>query len=366
MEDQFSKGLVLGKLAPAEDNPIREAAGAKAEKILMVKLSSLGDVVQTLPVVHDILAVRAGAAVDWVVEEAFAPLVRRMAGVDRVLPMGERRWRQTRWKAETRLERSAFIELLQVRPYDAVIDFQGLMKSALVARRAVLSPRGFRATYANASEACGYEWPVRFMVDRAIPMARRIHAVARYRELAAAALGYDVDGPPVYGLQTRMSSRVASCGKTVVLAHGTTRPDNEWPVPRWVDLARQLAMLGYRIALPQSSDTELALCERIVDTLAHGVGAMADQVTVWPRMTLVEVLDAMSGVAGVIGVDSGLSHLAVALDLPHVQIFSQPRAWRAGPVGRNHQIAVGGMTAPDADMVWQAWLAVSRAVAPQC
>ena len=102
-------------------------------KVLLVKLSSLGDVIQTMPVVNDVLTALPDAQIDWVVEEAFAPLVGRVQGLRRVLPIGQRRWRKSFFQAETRAERRAFAAHLQTHTYDAVIDFQGLIKSALVA-----------------------------------------------------------------------------------------------------------------------------------------------------------------------------------------------------------------------------------------
>lgn len=321
-------------------------------KVLIVKLSSLGDVIQTMPVVHDLTLALPGVIIDWVVEEAFAPLVARVGGVRRVLPIAERRWRKSRWQGETRRERDAFYAQLQRESYDAVIDFQGLIKSALVARRARLADGGFRATYANASEACSYEWPVRWLLDRLVPMPKRIHAVARYRALAAGALAYEPASVPVYGLRPEMAAMDAGV-RGVVLAHGTTRPDNEWPEALWLALGRKLAQQGYRIWLPQAGGDELALANRLAT-------AIGPQAAVWPRLSLAQVMDRMATASGVIGVDSGLSHLAVALDLPHVQIFSQPRAWRAGPVGKLHQLAVGGDFAPDLDAVWQAWLRVTE------
>ncbi len=312
--------------------------------ILLVKLSSLGDVIQTMPVVHDVLQAFPGAQIDWVVEEAFAPLVKRVLGVRRVFAMAERRWRKSRSNPGTQREHEVFLADFQSQAYDAIIDFQGLIKSALVARQARLTATGFRATYANKSEACGYEWPVRFMLDRPLPMARRIHAVARYRTLAAAALDFKLAEPPVYPLQASPGEK----RQAVVLAHGTTRRDNEWPLDCWITLGQKLAAQGLSIALPQASDAELALAQAVAN-------AIGPQAVVWPRMGLPEVLDHMAACTGVVGVDSGLSHLAVALDLPHVQIFSQARAWRAGPVGKPHQTAVGGDAAPNVVTVWQAW-----------
>jgi heptosyltransferase-1 len=321
--------------------------------ILIVKLSSLGDVIQTIPVVHDLLQQFPDARIDWVVEEAFAPLLGRVQGLRRVLPIAQRRWRKSRWSANTRAQRATFDAQLKAQSYDAVIDFQGLLKSALVARAARLAPGGFSATYGNASDACGYEWPVRLLLQRALPMPQRIHAVSRYRLLAGLALGYEPDGAPRYPLATPPMPQQ----KSVVLAHGTTRADNEWPEADWLALARRLNFSGLRVALPHANALELARVTRLAD-------ALNGQADIWPRMELPQVLDQMAQSAGVIGVDSGLSHLAVALDLPHVQIFSQPRAWRAGPVGRTHQVAVGGAQAPDAATVWRAWQACADMPAP--
>jgi len=317
-------------------------------KVLIVKMSSLGDVVQTIPVVHDVLQQFPNASIDWVVEESFAALLARVQGLRRVMPIAQRRWRKSRWSHATRRERAAFIAALRQDDYDAVIDFQGLIKSAWVARQARLAPGGFSATYANASDACSYEWPVRWLLQRALPMPKRIHAVARYRLLASLALGYSVPPEVVYPL-TKPDGQRTHC---IVFAHGTTRIDNEWPKDHWVALGQRLVQQGFRIALPHSNNDELALVQRI----AAQLDGHAD---IWPRMGLAQVMDAMALSAGVIGVDSGLSHMAVALDLPHVQIFSQPRAWRAGPVGRAHQVAVGGDFVPDVDAVWKAWRAVA-------
>jgi heptosyltransferase-1 len=313
-------------------------------QILIVKMSSLGDVIQTIPVVHDVRQRFPAARIDWVVEENFAPLVRQVSGLQRVLPIAQRRWRKLRWSAQNRAERAAFDAQLQAQRYDAVIDFQGLIKSALEARAAGLSRDGFSATYGNASDACSYEWPVRLLLQRTLHMPQRIHAVSRYRLLAGMALGYEPEGAPHYPLP--IAPKPAQ--NSVVLAHGTTRADNEWPEANWLALARRLNASGLRVALPHANASEL---ERVT-RLAAALGGQAD---IWPRMDLTQVMEKMAQSAGVIGVDSGLSHLAVALDLPHVQIFSQPRAWRAGPVGRTHQVAVGGAQAPDVATVWRAW-----------
>jgi heptosyltransferase-1 len=325
-------------------------------RVLIVKLSSLGDVVQTMPVVHDILAAFPRAQIDWVVEEAFAPLVQEVSGVRRVLAIAQRRWRKSWFSAPTKAERAAFTQLLQAQDYDAVIDFQGLIKSALVARSAQLAKGGFRATYANASELCSYEWPVRWLLDRLVPMPKRIHAVARCRLLAAKALGYSTEGAATYPLMAWISASATQERLGVVLAHGTTRADNEWPESQWIALGQMLIAQGHTVELPRAGALELARVQRIADALGQSAH-------IWPALTLAEVARRMATCSGVVGVDSGLSHMAVALDVPHVQIFSQARAWRAGPVGCAYQVAVGGNAAPGVDAVWNAWQKVQAAYA---
>ena len=327
-------------------------------RILIVKLSSLGDVVQTLPVLHDVHAHVPGAQVDWAVEEGFQDLVRRASGVARVLPVAQRRWRNSRWSAATRAEVRAHRDALRDVAYDAVIDCQGLVKSAWVARQARLAPGGFSATFGNRSELCGWEWPVRWLLQRPIPMPARIHAVARTRLLAARALGYEspqlLEQPPVYPWRALPAREPPQ----VLLAHGTTRPDNEWPKSAWAELARRLAADGFDVLVPHASPAEEALAHAIASSAgAHG--------RVLPRLRLADLLDTMARCAGVVGVDSGLSHMGIALDLPLVQIFSQPRVWRAGPVGRAHQRAVGGDAAPGVDEAWSAWQACWDARPPR-
>lgn len=315
-------------------------------RVLIVKMSSLGDVVQALPLVHDLRTHVDGVVIDWVIEEGFAPLLAEALGIERIVPIALRRWRRQLFSAGMQRERRAFAAGLQLEAYDAVIDCQGLVKSALVARQARLAPGGHRYTYANGSELCGYEWPVRFMVDRPVAMDRRVHAVRRYRLLAARALSYDIaEAPP------RVDWRFApplSDGRDVLLAHGTTRSDNEWSEADWIAIGRRLAGAGLRVVLPQIGAVEAERVQRLA-------AAIGGDVAVLPAMQLDALARRMAGCVGVIGVDSGLSHLAVALGLCHVQIFSQPRVWRAGPVGSAFQLPVGGDAAPSADAVWAVW-----------
>ena len=314
-------------------------------KILIVKLSSLGDIIQTLPVVQDLHDHIPHAVIDWVAEESFADLLSAVPGIRFVHSCAQRRWRKSWWKSETRDQWHLFLNQLQSESYDVVLDAQGLIKSALITRQARLVQGGFRSTFGNASAQCGYERPVRWFVDRPIAMPWKIHAVDRTRLLAAKALGYSVDmDRPQYPMHALPRNQ----RRGIFIGHGTTRLENEWPSSCWLDLAQRAIADGHEILIPQSGAQEHARAKVWVETLGSHAQLL-------PPMKLSNLLAIMQSALGTISVDSGLGHLAVALGLPVVQIFSQPRIERAGPKGFPYQIAVGGDHAPDVDTVWNAW-----------
>jgi len=316
-------------------------------KILIVKLSSLGDVVHAMPAVQDIRAARGDSQIDWVVERGFAPLAQRCEGVRRVVACELRRWRKAPLAAQTRSEWRAFREELRSESYDAVIDLQGLTKSALVARVARLAPGGKRFALANQTEGSSYEAPTRWVADVAVRIEPHVHAITRSRELCAKALGYL---PPKWVRFGLKSSAVADGEpRCVAFVHGTSRDDKCWPETHWIELGHRLIAEGHTIGLPHGSEAERERGERIAQAL--GTGAQ-----VWPRLDLGQLTDRLAACAGVIGVDSGLSHIAVALDLPHVQIYNFDTAWRTGPLPpQRRQRAVFAHPAPTVDAVWQAW-----------
>lgn len=316
--------------------------------ILLVKLSSLGDVVHTLPVVQDIRRALPQARIDWVVERAFAPLVRRSAGIGRVIACDLRRWRKSPLSAQTRREWAAFKTELQTETYDAVIDLQGLSKSALVAWLARLQPTGRRYALANRTDGSGYEAPTRWVADVAIAITPRVHAVQRGRELCARALGYALPAEEDYGLLAHPTGE--SARPCVALVHGTSRADKQWPESHWIEIAQRLQAVGIDVALLHGTQDEEARSRRLAQAMPNA--------TVWPRLHLDALTDALAGCAGVIGVDSGLSHIAVALDLPHVQLYNFDTAWRTGPQGRVRQRSVYAQPTPTVDAAWQAWQAV--------
>lgn len=306
-----------------------------------------------MPAVQDIRRAVATAQIDWVVERGFAPLVRRCDGVGRVIECELRRWRKSLCSPDSwRAWRSFKAELQSVR-YDAVIDLQGLTKSALVSKLARLAPQGRRFGMANRTDGSSFEAPTRWLADVALEMPAHIHALARSRQLCAGALGYGVAPEFSFGLLARPTGAGQGAGQppVVALVHGSSRVDKQWPLANWQALGRRLQEQGYRVALPHGSDAERNLAQQIAAGLASA--------TVWPRFDLAALTDVLAQCAGVVGVDSGLSHIAVALNLPHVQIYNFDTAWRTGPVSGGRQRSVFARPTPSLDAVWLAWREVS-------
>jgi len=338
--------------------PLARVGGAEP-KVLIVKLSSLGDVVHTMPAVQDIRLAVPGVQIDWVVERAFAPLVARCAGVRHVIPCDLRRWRTSIFSQPTRQEWRVFKDALRSEAYDAVIDLQGLTKSALVAWLARTSATGRRYGLGNQTDGSGYEAPTRWVADVAVPMEPHVHAVQRGRLLCAAALGYTADGPDHYRLQSgtlavsapdplgQAANPFAPRKAWVALVHGTSRADKEWPLAHWVTLGQRLNHSGFSVALPHGNDAERLVSAAIAEQL--------NDAWVWPTLGLDALTDTLARCAGVIGVDSGVSHIAVALDLPHVQIYNFDTAWRTGPTEITRQLSVFESPHPSVEAVWQAW-----------
>jgi heptosyltransferase-1 len=294
--------------------------------VLFIKTSSLGDVIHNLPAVTEAHAHRPDTRFAWVVEEAFAPLVRLHPAVDLTIPVAGRKWRGAMFKASTWHSIRAFMQALRARHYDDIIDTQGLFfKSALIAR----SARGRRHGYDSGSikePAASWLYDVRHHV----PWGQ--HAIVRNRALAGAALGYTPIGPPDFGL---VRSQLQSPGQApyAVLLHATARVEKRWPEDRWRTLA---ATLGDTIDLlvPYGTADERRRAEQIASATARA--------QVPDRVLLDRMAWMIAGASFVVGVDTGLVHLAAALGVPLVAIFSATDPALTGPVGSGPIAVVGG------------------------
>jgi len=299
-------------------------------RILLVKTSSLGDVVHNLPVASDIHGVLPAAEIDWVVEEAFAAIPRLHAAVARVLPVAIRRWRSRLLDAAAREEARAFARQLKEREYDAVIDTQGLLKSALVAWHA----RGIRhgLDFASSRE------PLALFYDRTYSVPWTLHAVERNRALAAQALGYALPAVVDYGVQAS-PGRFAWLPEQpyAVLLHATSAGEKLWPDERWIEVATWLGERGMRSVLPWGSAPERRRAEAIGRPVAGAVVA--------PELPLADLAAVLAGARAAIGVDTGLTHLAAALKVPTVGIYCATDPAATGIYGCTRAVNLGGIDA---------------------
>lgn len=232
--------------------------------------------------------------------------------VRRVIPVAVRRWRRRIASLSDWSQATEFRRALRAEAYDCVVDSQGLLKSALIAWQARGTVHGFDASSAREPVASWF-YAVRHRVGR------ELHAVERNRALSAAALGIAVASPCDYGLRAPPGKRPAFRAPYCVLLSMTSRPDKLWPDAHWVNLVKALRASGLESVLPWGSDAEQARCRRIVERAGAGIVAGA--------MSLVEIAGVLSGAQAVVGVDTGLSHLSVALGVPAVGLYcsSDPR-----------------------------------------
>jgi lipopolysaccharide heptosyltransferase I len=304
--------------------------------ILFIKTSSLGDVIHHMPAVSEARRHRPQARIGWVVEEAFAPLVRLHRAVDSVIPVASRRWRSALLRGSTWREVGAFVRAMRAQTHGTVIDAQGLVRSALIARFA----RGLRHGYDRDSvreRAAAWFYDAHYCVDRSL------HAIERNRMLAAQALGYAPQGPLDFGLD-RAALNDGARAREALLLHATARPEKEWPVARWIELGQALAARGYAVLLPWGTEAERRRSAEIA--------AAVPDARVPDRQPLDEVARMIARAAFVVGVDTGLLHLAAALGVPLVAIFVGTEPEQHGPLGLGKIEVVGALGAmPSVDHV---------------
>ncbi len=290
-------------------------------KILLVRVSSLGDVLHNLPMVADILRHHPQATIDWVVEEGYVSLVRLNPYVRRIIPFALRRWRKGLRDPAVRAEIKAFFRTLREEEYDLVFDTQGLLKTGIIMGAARIKPGGRKVGLANGSEGSGYEGVSRLFHTQSIPLDPRTHAVARGRLVAGAALGYAVDTPPDFGLPPPASSpRPDWLPPTpyVVFFHGTARDAKKWATANWVATGQALAPLP--VLLPWGSEAE----KREAESLA----AQLPNARVLPKLSMMDAVTLAQQAALAIGVDTGLTHIAAAFYTPTVEIYADSPKWK--------------------------------------
>ncbi|MFJ3078013.1 MULTISPECIES: lipopolysaccharide heptosyltransferase I [unclassified Pseudomonas] len=288
-------------------------------RVLIIKTSSLGDVIHTLPALTDAAHAIPGIRFDWVVEEGFAEIPSWHPAVDRVIPVAIRRWRKNLWQTLKSGEWKAFKQRLREHKYDLVIDAQGLVKSAWLTRYV-------KAPVAGLDRFSAREGLASRFYDRRLSVAVGQHAVERVRQLFAMALAYDLpEGIGNYGLDLDRL-QLPPAAPYVVFLHGTTWATKHWPEAYWRELAERLGRRKLQVRLPWGNPAEKARAERIAQGL--------NNCQVLPKLNLAGVARVLAAAKACVAVDTGLGHLAAALDVPTISLFGPTNPGLTGAYGR--------------------------------
>ena len=298
--------------------------------VLIVKTSSMGDVLHTLPALTDAMQAIPGIRFDWVVEENFAQIPGWHPAVDKVLPVAIRRWRKHWFGSQQREERVHFKRNLQSRQYDVVIDAQGLIKSAALVTRLAKGVKHGQDSRSAREPFASWWYDQRHEIDR------QQHAVERTRELFAKSLGYakpQTQGD--YAIAAHFLRDVPhNATPYLVFLHATTRDNKHWPESHWRELIGLLRVSGLKIKLPWGAEHEHQRAQR----LAEGF----DYVEVLPKLTLEAVARELAGAKAVVSVDTGLSHLTAALDRPNITLYGPTDPGLIGGYGQNQHAVKAG------------------------
>lgn len=295
-------------------------------KVLLVKTSSMGDVLHTLPAVSDARAAISDLQIDWVVEEPFAEIPTWHPAVNDVIPVAVRRWRKNLLAADTRREIAAYRARVKRERYDLILDAQGLLKSAVLSSCA----RGPRAGLDRHSAREGIaSWFYR----RRAHVRRDLHAIERVRRLFSLVLGYErasgahelID----YGIAGHEFGAAAGDSDYLVFLHATTWASKHWPQAYWRELADLAGAAGREVYLPWGNPVEHQSAERIAEGKSH--------CEVLPKLGLGDIAARLSAARGAVAVDTGLAHLCAALEVPTVTLYGSTNADLTGTLGK-HQL----------------------------
>lgn len=297
--------------------------------ILLVKTSSLGDVIHNLPVVSDLRRSFPDAVIDWCVEESFAEIPRLHPDVAEVIPVAVRRWRKSLFRARTWREIGAFRRRIGAINYDAILDTQGLIKSALISRMAHGTRYGYAAEVARESLAARF-------YDKTFVIPPNAHAVERNRWLGAAAFDYPVDLPLDYGITPPdLDLNWLAGARHAVLLTATSRDDKLWDEHNWIAIGQEFANRGLTPILPSGNRVERERAERIAASISGAVVA--------PPLTLRELATLIGRATIAIGVDTGLAHLATALRVPTIALYVTTDPALTGVYGSGYFRNLGGI-----------------------
>ncbi len=290
-------------------------------RILVVKLTSMGDVLHLMPALTDLCKTQSNVIIDWMVEDSFADIPSWHPNVERVVAVSTRRWRRFGWASIS--EFFKFVTKLRSVRYDAVVDAQGLMKSAVFSRLAKRNKGGYCAGFSGDSIK---ESPAAWLYNKKIPVARDQHAIKRLRQLLAVCFNYSYNDESLdYGFDVKKSAQPSK--PSIMLLHGTTWSSKHLPDALWRKLADVITDDGYKVKLCWGNERERQRAEWIAEE--------RPSVTVLDNSTLDTLAKELARTSGAIAVDTGLGHMAAALAVPCVSVYGSTNAALTGTMGEN-------------------------------
>lgn len=306
-------------------------------KILVVKLSSLGDILHMFPAVSDLRRHFPDAHIHWLVEPAFAEVAGWHTAVDKVISVPLRGHKKTWWKLPPLL--SGLRRELRAEKYDIVLDAQGLLKSALLACLARVAVFGFAADSAREALAAR-------LYQKTASVPDGLHIIDKNRQLVGRLFAADITAPADFGLAgfrvERMQAGLPVALRElikqpcIVLLHGTTWNSKYWPEASWAELIRLLAQQGWHCLLPWGNQQEYLLARRL-KSVAEA------QVEVLPKLSLTELMGVLLHAQGFVSVESGIGHLAAALDIPGIMLHGPTDPAYSGILGKACQHLTSGL-----------------------
>ncbi|GAB4223041.1 MAG: lipopolysaccharide heptosyltransferase I [Gammaproteobacteria bacterium] len=290
-------------------------------KLLLIKTSSLGDVIHTLPAITDAVERYPQLEITWVIEESFVDIASMHPQVKHIIPVAWRKWRKRWWRLLWHPQWQNFIKTLRLQHYDYVIDAQGLLKSAFFSVLA-RGPR-YGLNWQSAREPLA-SW----FYQHKLAVAKGQHAITRVRQLFANVLNYSEPNSSIdYGLQQlNFANNYYYSQPYLIFLHGTTWATKHWPESYWQQLIVQATTAGYYIILPWGNQQEQARAQRLAHRQAH--------VQVLPeKFNFMQLASLIKHAAGVVAVDTGLGHLAAALATPCISLYGPTNPALTGSLG---------------------------------
>lgn len=306
-------------------------------KILVVRLSSLGDILHLFPAISDLRRRFPDAGIHWLVEPAFAEAVGWHAAIDKVIRVPLRAHKKIWWKIPVLLDKLR--RNLQAENYDVVLDAQGLLKSAILSRLAGVPVYGFDAGSARESIAAR-------LYQKTAHVSDGLHVIEKNRQLIEQLFSADISQPADFGLdkfrQEQMQHELSGVPKEmtdlpyIVLLHGTTWNSKYWPESAWMELIREFSQRGWRCLVPWGNEVERQRADRLQ---ASG----GEQVMVLPKLSLTELMGILLHALAFVSVESGIGHLAAALDVPGVMLHGPTDPGYSGILGKSCQHITSGI-----------------------